>query len=65
VEFRQTGPREYSQRLVGRREFGGWLLTGQRVQDGALWDGGRLVETPEEDFYRAIGREYVAPKDRR
>jgi len=61
----RTGSAEFSHRLVTPRLMGGWLPAGLRVKDGALWDRGRLIETPEEaDFFRAIGVEWLPPERR-
>ena len=38
---------------------------GYRVRDGALWDGERLVETPEEaDLFAALGLPWLPPERR-
>jgi DNA polymerase/3'-5' exonuclease PolX len=61
----RTGPAEFSHRLVTPRLQGGWMPSGMRVQDGALWDRGAIVQTPEEaDFFAALGLEVVPPEQR-
>jgi DNA polymerase/3'-5' exonuclease PolX len=62
----RTGPAEYSQQLVTRRESGGrFLLPGMKVEDGTLWDDGKPVPCPEEtDFFNYVGKPYVNPEDR-
>ncbi len=61
----RTGSAEFSHRLVTPRLLGGWLPTGMSVKDGALWDQGRLIETPEEvDLFRAIGVQRLPPEQR-
>lgn len=52
----RTGPGGFSRRLVTSRLYGGGMPVGMREHEGALWAGGRLVETPEEeDFFHALG----------
>lgn len=61
----RTGPAEFSHRLVTSRLQGGWMPAGMRVQDGALWDRGAIVQIPEEaDFFTALGLEFVPPEQR-
>jgi DNA polymerase/3'-5' exonuclease PolX len=61
----RTGPAEYSHRLVTPRQHGGGMPAGMRLEAGALWDGGRVVETPEErDFFAALGLVWLPPEQR-
>jgi DNA polymerase/3'-5' exonuclease PolX len=64
----RTGPAGFTNRLVASRvRFPGWglLPAGLREHEGALWDGGRLLETPEEDdFFAALGLEWLPPEQR-
>lgn len=61
----RTGPGAYSHRLVTPRLQGGGMPAGMRLEGGALWDGGRLVETPEEaDFFAALGLACPPPEQR-
>jgi DNA polymerase/3'-5' exonuclease PolX len=61
----RTGPGAFSTRLVTQRRYGGGMPEGHRVRDGALWDGERLVETPEEaDLFRALGLPWLPPERR-
>jgi DNA polymerase (family 10) len=65
----RTGPAGFANRLVASRaRYPGWGLmpAGMREQDGALWDGSRLLATPEEeDFFAALGLEWLPPEQRR
>ncbi len=68
----RTGPAVFSHRLVSHASLAledgsrGVLPLYMRVQDGVLWDNGRMVETPtEESFFAAIGHPWVSPEDRR
>jgi DNA polymerase/3'-5' exonuclease PolX len=61
----RTGPAEYSHKFVTPRKFGGMMPSNMQVKDGAIWCNGKIIETPEEqDVYRLIGAEWIAP-DRR
>jgi hypothetical protein len=61
----RTGPGVFSTRLVTARRYGGGMPEGFRVRDGALWDGARLVETPEEaDVFAALGLPWLLPEQR-
>lgn len=61
----RTGPADFSRKLVTQRYKGGWLANKLRVEDGAVWDGDRIVPCPtEEDFFRCCDRPWVAPEER-
>lgn len=62
----RTGPAEWSHRLVTKRNRGGLCPSWMTVQDGRLWDGqGNAIDTYEEaDVFRAMGLEWVEPKER-
>ena len=62
----RTGSAEFARNFMTQREFGGNMPPGMRVQNGALWQGDRLIETPEEsDFFAAIGyHDFPAPENR-
>lgn len=52
----RTGPVDFSRRLVTPQVFGGLMPAGFKFKDGALWQEGWLVMTPEEeDVFRALG----------
>ena len=60
-----TRPGAFSTRLVTARRYGGGMPEGFRVRDGALWDGERLVATPEEaDLFAALGLPWLPPEAR-
>lgn len=64
----RTGPAEFSHKLVTKQEWGGWLPDQMKVEDGLLWDtkNRQVFPTPEEqDFFAAIGVEWLEPKARR
>ena len=61
----RTGPALFAKRLVTPRLYGGYMPMGMREWEGALWDGTRLVETPEEtDFFTALGVAWLPPEQR-
>jgi DNA polymerase/3'-5' exonuclease PolX len=64
----RTGSAGFTNRLVASRvRFPGWglLPAGLREREGALWAGGSLLETPEEDdFFAALGLEWLPPEQR-
>ena len=61
----RTGSAEFSHRLVTPRLEGGWLPSGQRVRDGAIWDGATVLDTPDEAaVFAIIGAPYLAPEKR-
>ena len=61
----RTGPWLFAKRLVTPRLYGGYMPMGMRESEGALWDGARLVETPEEtDFFAALGVAWLPPERR-
>ena len=61
----RTGSAGFTHRLVTPRLYGGGMPVGMYQHDGALWDGGCLVETPEEeDFFRALGLVWLPPERR-
>lgn len=61
----RTGPAAFSKRLVTPRYYAGALPLGYRVKDGALWNGGELVPTPEEaDYFAALQAPYLRPEQR-
>lgn len=62
----RTGPAEFSRRLVTPREYGGLMPAGFQFKDGALWRDSQVVATPEEeDVFRALGLDWIEPRDRR
>lgn len=63
----RTGPADFSHhKLVKPRSQGGLLLTGQRIQEGQLWDRGVALQTPDEaDLFRQIECDFIAPEDRK
>jgi DNA polymerase/3'-5' exonuclease PolX len=62
----RTGSDDFVKRMVRQRVMGGEvLLTGQRIENGALWDLGKIVPTPEEmDFFHAVNRPWLPPECR-
>lgn len=61
----RTGSAEFSHKLVTPRLLGGWLPTGYRVHDGAIWQGETMVPTPEEsDVFALLGAPRLAPERR-
>jgi DNA polymerase/3'-5' exonuclease PolX len=59
----RTGSSEFNQRFVLQKSAGGKILqAGQKIENGALWEWGRKVPTPEEiDVFNATGMAYLEP----
>lgn len=66
VKLIRTGPSDFSHRFVTPWAQGGEVLrAGLLIREGALYDLGVLVETPEEeDLFRAVGRSFIPARDR-
>ena len=58
----RTGSADFVHRMVTPRRHGGWCPSNFRFQDGRLWEGQDLLDTPEEeDVFLALGRKFVEP----
>jgi DNA polymerase/3'-5' exonuclease PolX len=66
IKLIRTGSGDFNKRFVLQRAVGGTILqTGQKIEDGALWDLGQRVSTPEEiDVFNAVGLAYLEPWER-
>jgi DNA polymerase/3'-5' exonuclease PolX len=65
IFLQRTGPDTYSHRFVTSKLQRGMMPSIYQVKDGAIWKGGRILETPEEeDVYQLIGAPWVEPQDR-
>ena len=61
----RTGSAEFSHWFVTRRSEGGGLPSHMRIQDGRLWIGGQVADTPEEsDVFEKTGICWVSPNER-
>lgn len=61
----RTGPAQFGHWLVTSKQQGGGLPSHLKVKDGALQNGFKIIETPEErDFFNAIDLPYIQPQDR-
>lgn len=61
----RTGNADFSHKLVTPKRYGGYLPGHLRVAGCRLWEGDKALETPEEeDFFKALGLEWVKPEDR-
>ncbi len=61
----RTGSAEFSHWFVTRRCDGGGLPSHMRIQDGRLWIGGQVADTPEEsDLFEKTGICWVSPNER-
>lgn len=61
----RTGPAEFSKWLATRQPWGA-LPPGVKMERGALWRNGAIVETPtEKSFFEALGLPWVKPSKRR
>lgn len=61
-----TGPAEFNRRIVTQKcEGGRYLKAAQHFANGALYDMGKLVETPtEEDVFNFLNLRYLPPEER-
>lgn len=65
IHIIRTGSSDFSHRLVTSKLAGGWMPFGMQCADGWLWKNGeKLITREEEDVFRLLGVEWVAPKDR-
>jgi DNA polymerase/3'-5' exonuclease PolX len=61
----RTGPGDFSHNMVTPKHMGGKMPMGLAQREGALWDRGVMLETPEEaDYFAALGLPYIAPEAR-
>jgi DNA polymerase/3'-5' exonuclease PolX len=61
----RTGPAAFSHRLVTPRHLGGLMPMGYKVDAGALWEGGKRLECPEEqDVFDVFRAPWIAPEQR-
>jgi DNA polymerase/3'-5' exonuclease PolX len=58
----RTGPVEFSHQFVTLRKYGGLLPSNLRVRDGAIWEDGRMIETPTEaEVFEVLGLPFIEP----
>ncbi len=61
----RTGSAEFSHWLVTPRKYRGACPSHRRVENGAVWESDRLVETPtEESFFEALWLDWLEPDER-
>ncbi len=61
----RTGPQEFSHWLVKSKRYGGGLPSYLRADEGALWRGNQMIETPEErDVFDLLGLPWMEPSER-
>ena len=61
----RTGPWQFSKKIVTPEKHGGYLRNRYAVKEGAVWEVGRKLETPEEiDFFNYLTIDYLEPKER-
>jgi DNA polymerase/3'-5' exonuclease PolX len=70
----RMGPADFSHWIVTRRNRGGAMQNGFRVQDGAVWRGEHGIKNPEVEtrmgfeterqFFDFLGLDWIEPKDR-
>jgi DNA polymerase (family 10) len=61
----RTGPSHYSKWLMTKKKYGGAMPSHMRVKDGALWTNDTVIDTQEEeDFFKSIGLDWIAPEAR-
>lgn len=66
IKLIRTGSGDFNKRFVLQWSQGGKILrAGMQIRDGALYDRGVLVPTPEEiDVFKAVGLAYLEPWER-
>jgi len=61
----KTGNAYFNHKLVTKKKDGGMCPSNIDFQDGRLWRGGCVLETPEEkDVFEALALEWVQPENR-
>lgn len=61
----RTGPAEFGHWLVTKRSQGGALPSYLAVREGAVYNGDKLIPTPEEaDFFRELNLKWTEPAQR-
>lgn len=61
----RTGPADFGHWLVTPRQKGGALPSFLAIKDGAVYNGAKLLPTPEErDFFQVLNMEWVEPGQR-
>ena len=61
----RTGSDKFSHRFVTHKSFGGCMPAAYRMQDGAIWCGNRMIETPDErDLFKLFNMRYIPPVER-
>lgn len=61
----RTGSADFSHWLVKPKRYGGAMPGHLRQKDLALWNGTKLVPTPEErDYFAALGVSWIEPENR-
>lgn len=61
----RTGSADFAHRLVTKRHYGGMLPSHLQVKDGGIYEGRKLIETPEEmDVFRLLGVDWIDPRAR-
>lgn len=62
----RTGPAKFSHRFVTSKSQGGLLPSHLRIQDGRVWNGDKVLDTPEEaTVFQVCGLPWIEPKDRK
>jgi len=65
IVMQRTGAAEFSKCLVTQRNKGGLLPPHLHVEDGAIWEGDKMIETPaEEDVFKICGLKWMEPEFR-
>ena len=55
-----------AKQIVDRpKKFGGMLPSNLTVKDGAIWNGNKIIPTPEEeDVFDLLGIGFIVPENR-
>ena len=61
----RTGPADFSHKFVTPKKFGGMLPSNLTVKNGAIWNGNKIIPTPEEeDDFDLLGIGFIVPENR-
>lgn len=62
----RTGPESFNKKYCTIKSFGGMLPQGMSIDQGYLMKDGEIIPIyTEEEYFKAIGVEYIKPKDRK
>lgn len=61
----RTGSAEFTHWIMTPKRYGGGMPAYLKISGGRVWQGDKVLETPEEaDVFEALGMDWIEPKDR-